>query len=292
MAEQTSRRPAQDADSVQSAEPVKNADPVKNARPAKKAAPPQKKRPAGTVAAKKAARPGPDPAKKDARPAKRGEAHKSAPGKKGMTEKERSGAQLFGAILFLSLVFYLVIVLIIAMLVWYSFSYVGNNASQYGIKAVNGEEETLFSRTAREANNDYGLYLRYSDLSGCCGIGVAGDEEEVTFLLPGGNNSILCFRNSSLAYLNGITVRLSEPVLFEGNDFLLPVSLFETYLDGLTITYDEDKLLCTVLIPDPPVFTLRMQKPDPMDPCESFPGWETSSGSGEESGEESEESSG
>ena len=197
---------------------------------------------------------------------------KSTPKKrKQMTEKEKEGAGMFSVILFLGFAAYLVIVLIIAMLVWYSFSNVSENRTRYQIRVLDERDNRLFTYTAGQANNAYGLYLKFSDLSVYCDLGVAGDGDKVTFFLPGKEDEVVCYRNSSLVQINGNTARISDPVLFEGNDYLLPVSLFEHYLGGFEITYDEDKLLCVVVIPDNPVFTPRMHQIETMSPCTSIP---------------------
>ena len=209
-----------------------------------------------------------------AEPPKQASAAKRKPVKKTrkpMTEKEKNGASLFSAILILGVAAYLVIVLIIAMLVWYSFSNVSENRTSYQLRVLDDEENRLFTYTAAEANNAYGLYMKFSDLSAYCDLGVAGDSDKVTFFLPGKEDEVVCYRNSSLVQINGNTARISEPVLFEGKDYLLPVSLFENYLGGFLISYDEEKLLCTVVIPENPVFTPRMHEPEQLDPCTSLP---------------------
>lgn len=196
--------------------------------------------------------------------------------KKELSEAEKNGRQVFFGILGTGIAFYLVIVLIIALLLWYSFSGNKNPTSLYSVRVVDAEENRLFSYDAVEANNTYGLYLRYSDLSKYCDFGVAGDDEKVTLFLPGDKDSVVCWRNSSLVQINGNTARIGEPVLFEGKDYLLPVSLFEKQLGGLFVSYDEDNKLCVVTIPDEIVFTPRMHEPEPLEECPNLPVEESS----------------
>lgn len=200
-------------------------------------------------------------------------AGKPAPKKKRkpMSEKDKEGAGILSVILVLGFAAYLVIVLIIAMLVWYSFSGTANRRTSYSIRVLDETDTRLFTYDAPDANRQYGLYLRFSDLSRYCDLGVAGDEEKVTFFLPGDEDEVVCYRNSSLVQINGNTARIGAPILFEKKDYLIPLSLFEDYLGGFGITYDEDKLLCTVVIPKEPVFTPRMHASVPMAPCESLP---------------------
>ncbi len=207
--------------------------------------------------------------------------------KSRLTESEKRGAQTLMAILFVAGVLYLLIVLIIAVFVWYSFSTPSESTSLYSLRIVTEDGNIKrASYSSSEANNSYGLYLRYSDIAPLCGFGIAGDEETVTLYLPGGGlvdsaelESIVLHRNSSLIILNDNHVRLSAPILFEGKDYLLPVSLFETYLIGLQVEYNEEDLLCVVTVPEDLSFSLKLHKPTESPKCDltMLPGRDTSS---------------
>lgn len=191
-----------------------------------------------------------------------------------LTESEKRGAQTLLAILTVAFGIYLLIVLIIALLVWYSFSTPSESPTLYSIRVVtesDGKRQASYS--PEEANNSYGLYLRYSDIAPLCEFGIAGDGDRITLYLPGnglvGNPDQECIvlsKNSSLVEVNGNLVRLSAPVLFEGDDYLLPVSLFETYLLGLDVDYDEEENLCTVTVPEALSFRLLLHRPKEAEP--------------------------
>ena len=218
----------------------------------------QKKRP---VQAK--GRPQPNPKKPPQKPMQKK--------KRGLSAGEKRGAQMLFAILFVAVMFYLVAVLIIALFVWYSFGTLSENTALYSLRVLESDGETrIASYSVEEANNRYGLYAPYSVLAPYCDFGVAGDSEQITLYLPdagGSTGSILCNRNSSLVEINGSPVRLSAPVLFVGDDYLLPISLFESYLSGLDISYDEEKQLCILTMPAKPVFSLKLHRPEPAEPC-------------------------
>ena len=196
------------------------------------------------------------------------------PKKSRLTESEKRGAQTLMAILTVAFGFYLLIVLIIALLVWYSFSTPSESPTLYSVRIVtesDGRRQAAYS--AEEANNSYGLYLRYSDIAPLCEFGIAGDGDRITLYLPGdglvGNPDQECIvlsKNSSLVEVNGNFVRLSAPVLFEGEDYLLPVSLFETYLLGLEIVYNDEDNLCTITVPEYLSFRLLLHRPKEADP--------------------------
>lgn len=196
------------------------------------------------------------------------------PKKSRLTESEKRGAQTLMAILTVAFAFYLLIVLIIALLVWYSFSTPSESPTLYSVRIItesDGRRQASYS--AGEANNNYGLYLRYSDIATLCEFGIAGDGEKITLYLPGdglvGNPDQECIvlsKNSSLVEVNGNFVRLSAPVLFEGDDYLLPISLFETYLLGLDVEYDDENNLCVVTVPERLSFRLLLHRPKEAEP--------------------------
>ena len=197
---------------------------------------------------------------------------KPAPKKKrSLSAGEKRGAQMLLAILFVAAVVYVALMLIIALLIWYSFGTLPESTTLYSLRVLESDGETrIASYSVEQANNRYGLYVPYSVLAPYCAFGVAGDSERVTLYLPdagGSTGSILCNRNSSLVEINGNSVRLSSPILFEGDDYLLPVSLFENYLSGLNIDYDEEKQLCTLTMPVVPAFSLKLHRSEPAEPC-------------------------
>ena len=190
--------------------------------------------------------------------------------KSRLSQRDKRGIETLLVIAVLSLILYVILMLLIAFFVWYSFSTPGTGTSLYSLTAVDAETETtLFSYSAARANNSYGLYLSYKDLAKYCDFGIAGDDSQVTLFLSE-KDSIVCYRNSSLLSVNGNTVRISAPVLFEEDDYLIPVSLFESYLTGVTVTYDTAKKVCRVFIPENPVFRLTMARPEAMEKCTDY----------------------
>ena len=204
------------------------------------------------------------------KPAKNGPARKPNR-KRSLSAGERRGAQLLLAILTVALVLYVIAVLIIAVFLWYSFGTTPKNTALYELQLLESDGKTkVKTYSVNQANNRYGLYIPYSVLAGPCSFGVAGDGEQVTLFLPGADGetgSIQCSRDSSLVRVNGTPVRLAAPILFEGDDYLLPVSLLENYVTGLTVQYDKEEKVCTVTLPKTPVFELKQHRPTPSAPC-------------------------
>lgn len=197
---------------------------------------------------------------------------------KRLSSRERRGAQMLLAILTVAFAVYLLLLSSIALLIWYSFSVTPKSETLYALRILQGDENNAASLTrianysVSAANNSYGLYVRFSDLAPLCGWGIAGDDTQVTLFLgsDGGKqkDSLTLSRNSSLVEINGSSVRISAPVLFEDNDYLLPVVLFENYIGGLSVRYAEDEQLCRIYVPDDPTFTLKMHRPETAAPCD------------------------
>ena len=149
------------------------------------------------------------------------------------------------AVLIVFLAFYLVITLFVGGLILYSFNSTAKNTEIYSLNVVNNDK-VLHKVVAKEANNEYGLYVPFSYLSEIASFGLAGDGEDVTLFVIGTENRIECTRNSSLIIINENPVRISSPILYENGEYLIPISLLENYVTGLSVTYDDDKMICSV----------------------------------------------
>lgn len=143
------------------------------------------------------------------------------------------------------LAFYIVISLFIAGLIIYSFNDTAKNTEIYSINVVYGNK-TLHKLDARSANNEYGLYIPFSYLTEISSFGLAGSGDDLTLFIIGTDNRIECERNSSLIVINDNPVRISAPILYENDDYLIPVILLENYINGIDVAYNEDKMVCSI----------------------------------------------
>ena len=169
------------------------------------------------------------------------------------------------AVLIVFLAFYLVITLFVGGLILYSFNSTAKNTEIYSLNVVNNDK-VLHKIAAKEANNEYGLYLPFSYLSEIASFGLAGDGEDVTLFVIGTENRIECTRNSSLIIINENPVRISSPILYEDGEYLIPISLLENYVTGLSVTYDETKMICSVAPKDgKPKVALTLLLPEDME---------------------------
>lgn len=186
---------------------------------------------------------------------------KQTPQPKLKRKNARARRQRFTAVLFLFLTLYLLISLLAAGFIYFSFEKESKSDDVYALQ-LNLVDKKMFSFEALDVNNIYGLYIPFEKLSTLCGLSIAGDSDNVIILLSKDGGTIKCTNNSSLVYINENAVRLSAPVLFETNDYMIPIDLVESYLIGVIVSYDQDKMLCTVSASaDSDEITLKMQMP-------------------------------
>lgn len=159
--------------------------------------------------------------------------------------KRRTSASSVIAVLIVFLTFYAVLTLLTAGLILYSFHNTAESDDIYGINIIY-DETKLFTMEAADANNEYGLYVPFEYLAEIGSFGLAGNGDDVTLFIIGTDNRIKCTKNSSLVVINENPVRISAPVLYEENEFLIPVMLIENYINGIDVTYDTENMMCNI----------------------------------------------
>lgn len=166
--------------------------------------------------------------------------------KKQTNGDERSESLSRGAMyLIVFLAFYIILTLLVAGLVYYSFNEDTDSVDLYSVKVVY-DEKTLYSLPASSVNNEYGLYVPFSYLTEICSFGLAGDGDNVTVFIIGTDSRIECTKNSSLIIINDNPIRISAPILYENSEYLIPVVLLDNYINGIDVTYDNEEMLCTL----------------------------------------------
>lgn len=149
------------------------------------------------------------------------------------------------AVLIVFLLFYAVLMLFVAGAVLYSFHSSSDNDDIYSID-IFYDETKLYTLDTDEANNEYGLYIPFEYLAEIGSFGLAGDGDDVTLFIIGSDNRIKCTKNSSLVVINDNPIRISAPILYEDDDYLIPVVLLENYINGIDVTYDNEDMVCSI----------------------------------------------
>ncbi len=149
------------------------------------------------------------------------------------------------AILIVFLAFYLAFSLFVAGLILYSFNDTVENTEIYSLNVIY-DERTLHKINAETANTEFGLYIPFDYLAEIGSFGLAGDGNDAILYLIGTDNRIECNKNSSLVTINGNPVRIAAPILYRDGEYLIPVVLIENYINGIDVTYDDEKMICMV----------------------------------------------
>ena len=202
-------------------------------------------------------------------------------------QRKRARREKTVAVIAVMLAVYVGVIGIIAAYGILSFNSVAESSKVYSVAGYMGETK-VFTISAANANNSYGLYIPFSTLTKLCPMSIAGDKDAVAIILPESGDYIKCFSNSSSIWVNDAPCRLSAPVLFEESDWLIPVEMLE-YINGITVTYGENRV-CTVYIKNSSQFLSASHSlPVGIDNIEFSPLYDTDYIYGEESetGEES-----
>ena len=199
---------------------------------------------------KNTASPRPTPPRKAAKVMKR-KKYKPSPAKR----------QRVLAVMVLLLTMYTLLSLLLGGFLYFSFNKEPKNAQVYSLQ-LKYDGKRVYSFDKAEANNAYGLYVPFEKLSAICDLGIIGDSESVIILVRPDGGSIECKSNSSLIYVNDNAVRISSPVLFGPDDYLIPVELIKTYMMGIDVTFDDEAMLCVISrTSDSEDITLKMLLP-------------------------------
>ncbi len=159
--------------------------------------------------------------------------------------RRRGGIAGAIAVFIVFLAIYLVFILFGGGILLYSFYSTPKNEDVYSLSVIY-DENLLHNMNSDEANNEHGLYIPFEYLAEIGSFGLAGEGDDVTLFIIGTENRIKCTKNSSLVVINNNPIRISSPILFEEDDYLIPVSLLENYVNGIDVTYDTEKMVCKV----------------------------------------------
>ena len=149
------------------------------------------------------------------------------------------------AVLIVFLAFYLVFSLLCVGLLYYSFASSSDNDDIYSIKIIY-DEQLLHNIDSDDANTEYGLYVPFEYLAEIGSFGLAGNGDDVTLFIIGTDNRIKCTKNSSLIVINDNPIRISAPILHNGEDYLIPITLLENYINGIDVSYDNENMVCNI----------------------------------------------
>ena len=166
--------------------------------------------------------------------------------KKRKKRKKRVGrtAQTFIAVATVMLALIILFTAAAAGVIYLIYDSTSDSSGLYSLKLTkNGK--TVKTVSAEAANNVYGLYVPYSAISQIADISVAGDDKKINLVCLPSQSMITCTDDSTQIYVNGSSARLSIPVMFTENDYLLPIELFQNFVFGIDVEMGENGV-CTL----------------------------------------------
>lgn len=104
------------------------------------------------------------------------------------------------------------------------------------------------SKNAVFRGEDNEPYIAVSRLANSLGLSAVGDADSIRFYKTGDVNGYAVFTDQSKEVnVNGVVIRLCSPVYIVGGIAYVPISFFNCYTSGITISYDTDERMMTVL---------------------------------------------
>lgn len=154
-------------------------------------------------------------------------------------------AQTFAAVAIVMLALIILMTAATAGVIYLIYDSTSDRAELYSLKLTkNGK--TIKTVSSASANNVYGLYVPYSAVSQIADIGIAGDGVRINLVCLPSQSMITCTDDSTQIYVNGSSARLSVPVMFTENDYLLPIELFQNFVFGIDVSFNESTGICTL----------------------------------------------
>lgn len=162
----------------------------------------------------------------------------AARNQRAISEKNRRKREVFLVKLIVFLTFYILISLIIAGFIFFSLKTQANALKVNRIDMVFDE-----SRTVKIAGDtlvkDNIVYIPYEKLDLMCNFVLTGDSNKITLIISSGIDYVSFYRNSNLAFIGGSSYRISSPVLFEKDDYYIPLDFINNYMKGIAVEFDE-----------------------------------------------------
>lgn len=90
-------------------------------------------------------------------------------------------------------------------------------------------------------------YINVTDIASYCEFTTTGDVTQIRFISKSQSNDNVRFKiGDAVIYVNGIRVRLTVPIIGEGDSIYVPVEFFDKYALGITVNIDEQERKVTI----------------------------------------------
>ncbi len=90
-------------------------------------------------------------------------------------------------------------------------------------------------------------YINVTDIASYCEFTTTGDVTQIRFISKSLNNDNVRFKvGDAVIYVNGVRVRLTVPVIGEGDSIYVPVEFFNKYALGINVNINEQERKITI----------------------------------------------
>lgn len=144
------------------------------------------------------------------------------------------------ALLFVFLTFYISIILISSLIFFVKLNHVSSSIKKSGLQILY-EKGSKLTYSADSVFIDGTLYVPYEGFSKLCPAVITGDSNQITIILSSGNDYCTLHKDSRFIYIGNVQFALDAPVLFMNNDYYIPFEVFDNFINGLNITFDQKR---------------------------------------------------
>lgn len=90
-------------------------------------------------------------------------------------------------------------------------------------------------------------YINVTDIASYCEFTTTGDVTQIRFISKSQSNDNVRFKiGDAVIYVNGVRVRLTVPIIGEGDSIYVPVEFFNKYALGITVNINEQERKITI----------------------------------------------
>lgn len=161
---------------------------------------------------------------------------KSASSNKKMIMRQRK-IERIKALLFVFLTFYISIILVSSLIFFIKLHHVSYATKKSGL-SIQYASNSKVNYSSDSVFIDGALYVPYEGFTKLCPAVITGDSNQITIILSSGNDYCTLYKDSRFIYIGNVQFTLEAPVLFLDNDYYIPFELFDNYINGLDISYD------------------------------------------------------
>lgn len=118
---------------------------------------------------------------------------------------------------------------------------------RYQIGEDEADDKITFELSSDRFIREGIVYMSMDDFAERFEYTAAGNSKEIKYISRTSDDVVKVTVGSSAAVVNGVRLRLTAPVLRDGDEILLPLDFFATYVTGFSVSYDAEEHKVTMI---------------------------------------------